>query len=181
MEKENISVIPTLRPNMNISYEFLVVSLNDQQQYDFLYFNGLNSEKTTSLIDVLTYPVLTDQSKQAIYGQGSTTVIDFDFESDGDVEANGVDPNGCFQLTFTHETCLSVSQDGVGSLCCKCQEHQTSSVRCEGVSGVGISFGGNDVVSSGGGGGGSFSTNGGNNPSVNNLLAYLDCFHHCLI
>lgn len=159
----DVSIIPTLRPNLNFSYEFLAVLVNDLQQYEFIYFNGLKSEEPANLIDALTFPILTEQSKEELYGLGSINITDLDIETGGGVSAGHDDPNDCIVLRFTLSRCISVSQEGVGELCCRCEDYETASLRCNGGGGGG-----------GGGGGTNTNSNNGPNPGIASLVAYLD-------
>lgn len=98
-----------------------------------------------------------------------------DIVSGGEVSENGgnnpsTSSGDCFTLTFYTEHCISVSQEGVGDLCCKCEEHQTSTVRCNGSSGGGSSGGGGGGSGGGSSGGGSD----GNNPNIDDVIEYLD-------
>lgn len=180
MGNEKVSVIPTLRSNMTLSYEFLVVLTNELEQQKFVYVNSLDNENPVRMINILTFPILTEQSQQDLFGLGGTTLIDLEIEGEGWVSENGTDPNDCFTLTFYTEHCISVHQDGVGDLCCRCEEHQTTTIRCNdsgggvGVSGVnsgvsGVSSSGNGVNS-----GVSGVNSSGNGPNTDDFIRYLD-------
>lgn len=177
VEKGDISIIPTFRANADLSFEFIAI-YSDGQENEFRYFNTLDNEDASKLIEILTYSILTEESRQELYGSGSITITDLHIETGVDNPQNNSASN-CFFLTINTEYCVGVSQEGVGDLCCKCEESTTSTLICESIGGGGgynPPTSGNSGGGGGGGGGGSFNgnNNSSSNPSLERIIAYLD-------
>ncbi|SEQ70792.1 hypothetical protein [Neolewinella agarilytica] len=169
MGNEAVSIIPTVRPNLNLSYEFLVVFENELEEQKIAYVSGVEQDDFVHLINILNYPILTEASREDLYGLGGTTILGIDIIDGGGVSEGGQPGNDptheCYVATFISRDCLSVSQDGVGELCCKCETNVTTTRGCRviaGEGGGGVS-GGSDT---GGGGIGGSNGTGGGGPNI---------------
>lgn len=159
MGNDNISVIPVLRSDSDFAYEFLAVFLDDFQQLNFMHYSALDYPEPFKLINILNFPLLTKQSQKDLYGSGGINITGIAIVN-GEVVSEGGGGQRCFTLTFIYDECISVSQEGVGELCCNCEERERTSIRCEGNDiggslGSGGGFGGGGGGGSGGGSGGS--------------------------
>ncbi|MFT4749914.1 MAG: hypothetical protein ACI819_000342 [Neolewinella sp.] len=176
MGNEKLSVIPTVRPDLNLSYEFIVIQTDEYGQQSLTYFNALDHEDVLRVVNILTYPILTEESRKDIYKGGSITLFDIviDEDDEDDISANPL-PYDCTTLTFVQEFCMAVSSPSLDIvLCCKCETEVTRTVVCSGGGGSG---GGTPGVSTGGGGGGNSGNNTNNNGGNTNVDPNLDDFH----
>ena len=174
MSDEGVSVIPTVRLNSNISYEFIMVQEIEGQEPIFSYSNVLSSEKVVSLVSTLTYRILTEESRQEVFQNKNATLQDIFVEDENGGSASCL-PFECTTVTFVQEICLSATLTSTGeTLCCKCEIDVTRNVVCSGGGGSGGNGGGPSGGGGGGGGTGGTGGNSGSNPSIDRYIAYLD-------